>query len=140
VPAGSLVLLAFLLAPVSLLLLDKPSPLLQVSLLLLVSPLLLVALLLMSILLLATASALTITCDLAFEGALMLLLSFQMSMVLLLLASLWYLHFLSFLSLLVSPDIAVALVLVLPLSLFWCCHCPLILLSCTALFQQLLYV
>ncbi len=59
VPAGSLVLLAFLLAPVSLLLLDKPSPLLQVSLLLLVSPLLLVDLLLMSILLLATASVLT---------------------------------------------------------------------------------
>jgi hypothetical protein len=42
------------------------------------------------------------TCDLAVEGALMLLLTIQMSMFLLLLASLCYLHFLSFLPLLVS--------------------------------------
>jgi hypothetical protein len=48
----------------------------------------LLALLKISVLLLATASVLAITCDLAVEGALMLLLIFQMSMFLLLFASL----------------------------------------------------
>jgi hypothetical protein len=47
----------------------------------------LVELLKISVSLLATTSVLSITCDLAVEGALMLLLTFQMSMFLLLLAS-----------------------------------------------------